>query len=159
MVKKLLIILLIGLPLLVQSQENQDEVLMKIHDREITLGEFERIYHKNNSNPSIEQQSVEEYLELFINFKLKVIEAEELGFDTLQSETQIIPILVGDTSLTMRMGEMLLEEGVFIQGIRPPTVPQGSSRLRVTLMATHARRELEFALDAIEKVGKKLHLI
>jgi predicted pyridoxal phosphate-dependent acyltransferase len=92
-----------------------------------------------------------------VNFFKKKI--EELGFDTLQSEAQIIPILVGDTSLTMRMGEMLLEEGVFIQGIRPPTVPQGSSRLRITLMATHTRRELEFALDAIEKVGKKLHLI
>jgi peptidyl-prolyl cis-trans isomerase SurA len=85
MVKKLLITLLIGLPLIVQSQENKDEILMTIHNRKITLGEFERIYHKNNSNPSIEQQSVEEYLELFINFKLKVIEAEELGLDTTES--------------------------------------------------------------------------
>jgi len=84
---------------------------------------------------------------------------KELGFDTLQSETQIIPILVGDASLTLRMGEMLLEEGVFVQGIRPPAVPQGSSRLRITLMATHTRKELEFALEAIEKVGKRLHLI
>ena len=55
---------------------------MRIHDRDITLSEFERIYNKNNSNPSIEQQTVTEYLELFINFKLKVIEAEELGLDT-----------------------------------------------------------------------------
>lgn len=86
-------------------------------------------------------------------------EIEELGFDTLQSETQIIPVMVGDASLTMRMGEMLLEEGVFIQGIRPPTVPQSSSRLRITLMATHTRRELEFAVKVIDKVGKKLHLI
>lgn len=85
MFKKLLITILVGLPLLVQSQENQDKVLMTIYNRKITLGEFERIYHKNNSNPSIEQQSVEEYLELFINFKLKVIEAEELGLDTTES--------------------------------------------------------------------------
>lgn len=84
---------------------------------------------------------------------------KELGFDTLKSETQIIPVLVGDVSLTMRMGEMLLEEGVFVQGIRPPAVPQGSSRLRVTIMATHTRKELGFALEAIEKVGKKLHII
>lgn len=84
---------------------------------------------------------------------------KELGFDTLNSETQIIPVLVGDASLTMQMGEMLLEEGVFIQGIRPPTVPQDSSRLRITIMATHTREELEFALEAIEKVGKGLGLI
>jgi glycine C-acetyltransferase len=84
---------------------------------------------------------------------------KELGFDTLNSETQIIPVLVGDASLTMQMGEMLLEEGVFIQGIRPPTVPQDSSRLRITIMATHARKELEFALEVIEKVGKGLGLI
>lgn len=84
---------------------------------------------------------------------------KELGFDTLNSETQIIPVLVGDASLTMQMGEMLFEEGVFIQGVRPPTVPQDSSRLRITIMATHTRKELEFALEAIEKVGKGLGLI
>ncbi len=67
------------------AQNDQDAILMTIHDREITLGEFERIYKKNNSSASIEQQSVDEYLELFINFKLKVIEAEELGYDTLQT--------------------------------------------------------------------------
>ena len=84
---------------------------------------------------------------------------KELGFDTLNSETQIIPVLVGDASLTMQMGEMLFEEGVFIQGVRPPTVPQDSSRLRITIMATHTRKELKFALEAIEKVGKGLGLI
>jgi len=55
---------------------------MTIYDRQVTVGEFERIYNKNNSNTALEQQTVEEYLELFINFKLKVIEAEELGMDT-----------------------------------------------------------------------------
>jgi len=57
---------------------------MTIHDRQITLDEFERIYKKNNSSTALEQQTVEEYLDLFINFKLKVIEAEELGMDTTQ---------------------------------------------------------------------------
>ena len=85
MIKKILITFLTVFPLLGQSQDDQDEILMTIHNRNITLEEFERIYHKNNSNPSVEQQSVEEYLELFINFKLKVIEAEELGLDTTES--------------------------------------------------------------------------
>jgi len=57
------------------------------------------------------------------------------------------------------MGEMLLKEGVFIQGIRPPAVPQSSSRLRITIMATHTIRELDFTLEALEKIGKSLELI
>jgi len=66
------------------SQAEADKILMTIHDRQITLEEFERIYNKNNSSTALEQQTVEEYLDLFINFKLKVIEAEELGMDTTQ---------------------------------------------------------------------------
>ncbi len=65
-----------------RAQDYNNEILMTIHDRQVTMGEFERIYKKNNSNTALEQQTVEEYLELFINFKLKVIEAEELGMDT-----------------------------------------------------------------------------
>lgn len=82
MIKKSLFLLTLGIGILAQSQNYEDEVLMTIHDRKVTVGEFERIYNKNNSNPSIEQQTVDEYLDLFINFKLKVIEAEERGMDT-----------------------------------------------------------------------------
>ena len=76
----LLAILLI--PAKTIAQDIDDEILMTINDRKVTVGEFERIYHKNNSNTALEQQTVDEYLELFINFKLKVIEAEEMGLDT-----------------------------------------------------------------------------
>jgi peptidyl-prolyl cis-trans isomerase SurA len=72
-------------PANVFCQDDGDRILMTIHDRQITLDEFERIYNKNNSSTALEQQTVEEYLDLFINFKLKVIEAEELGLDTTQS--------------------------------------------------------------------------
>lgn len=66
------------------SQADDAKILMTIHDRQVTLDEFERIYNKNNSSTALEKQTVEEYLDLFINFKLKVIEAEELGLDTTQ---------------------------------------------------------------------------
>jgi len=84
--KKLGILLLIVFTLTISfAQEtkeyNDDAVLMTIGGKEITKGEFIRIYHKNNN--STEQKSVTEYLELFENFKLKVIEAENLGLDTL----------------------------------------------------------------------------
>ncbi|MBI5561320.1 MAG: 8-amino-7-oxononanoate synthase [Deltaproteobacteria bacterium] len=71
------------------------------------------------------------------------------GFDTLGSESQIIPILIGDPVKTMTVTKRLLDRGVFIQGIRPPTVPDGTSRLRVSLSASHARADLEFALSMI----------
>lgn len=58
------------------------EILMTIDDKEITLDEFERIYNKNNNSIAANQQTPEEYLDLFINFKLKVMEAERLGMDT-----------------------------------------------------------------------------
>lgn len=57
----------------------------------------------------------------------------ETGIDTLDSETQIIPLMVGDEKTTMALSEKLLERGIFIQGIRPPTVPEGMCRLRISL--------------------------
>ena len=83
----------------------------------------------------------------------------KLGFTIRKSETPIIPLLVGDTSLTMQMGEMLFQKGVFMQGIRPPAVPPGSSRLRITIMATHTVEQMEYALKTLEGVGKQLRII
>lgn len=61
------------------------EILMTIDDKEITLDEFERIYNKNNNSLLSDQQSPEEYVDMFINFKLKVIEAENRGMDTTKN--------------------------------------------------------------------------
>lgn len=84
---------------------------------------------------------------------------QNLGFHTGDSQTQIVPILVGDNRLTMTFSQRLFQEGVYIPGIRPPTVPRGEGRLRVSLMATHTRPDLEKALGAMEKVGKELGVI
>lgn len=67
----------------VSAQQANDPVLLKIDDKEITKAEFEAIYKKNNRDSAITQADLDEYLELFINFKLKVLEAEKLGRDTL----------------------------------------------------------------------------
>lgn len=67
------------------AQSNDDKVLMTIDGKKVTLAEFERIYTKNNQQPAYDKASLDEYMELFINFKLKVLEAENLGMDTLQS--------------------------------------------------------------------------
>jgi glycine C-acetyltransferase/8-amino-7-oxononanoate synthase len=71
------------------------------------------------------------------------------GLDLLHSASQIVPVLIGAPEPTMAITRRLLMDGVFLQGIRPPTVPEGTCRLRATVMATHDPRELERAADAI----------
>jgi glycine C-acetyltransferase len=84
---------------------------------------------------------------------------QSLGFDTLASQTPIIPVLTREPKLTMGFSRELFKEGIFVQGIRPPSVPQGSCRLRLTVMASHAKDDLKFALTAFKKIGQKLGII
>jgi glycine C-acetyltransferase/8-amino-7-oxononanoate synthase len=72
------------------------------------------------------------------------------------SATQIVPVEVGDAGRTMELCEWMLERGVFAQGIRPPTVPEGSSRLRFTAMATHRAGELERAAKLAGAAAREL---
>ncbi|NOR50077.1 MAG: 8-amino-7-oxononanoate synthase [Desulfuromonadales bacterium] len=71
------------------------------------------------------------------------------GMDLLGSTTQIIPVLTKDPEPTMKMTGQLLEEGVFLQGVRPPTVAPGLCRLRATVMASHDATDLERAAEKI----------
>ena len=72
------------------------------------------------------------------------------------SSTQIVPVEVGDAARTMDLCERVLERGVFAQGIRPPTVPEGRSRLRFTVMATHRTGELERAAKLVGAGAREL---
>ncbi len=82
-----------------------------------------------------------------------------LGFDTFESETPIIPIRVGESDKALAFSEYLLDHGLFVQAIRPPTVPEGTARLRVTLMATHRLEEMDTLLTQLEAGGKALGLL
>jgi 8-amino-7-oxononanoate synthase len=73
------------------------------------------------------------------------------GFEVAGSTTQIVPLIVGDAALAMRVCEAAIERGVFAQAIRPPTVPDGTSRLRLALMATHTKAELR---EAARELGR-----
>jgi 8-amino-7-oxononanoate synthase len=75
------------------------------------------------------------------------------------SETQIVPVAVGDAESTMSLSERLLEAGVFAQGIRPPTVPPGTSRLRFSVTATHRRTELERAAKLAGTAARELGIV
>jgi len=76
----------------------------------------------------------------------------EEGLDTLGSPTQIIPIVIGDAQRTMDISGRLLEKGVFIQGIRPPTVPENTSRLRLAITSAHTKEDLNKSLSALKEV-------
>ena len=83
----------------------------------------------------------------------------EKGFTPLAGETPIIPIIVGETSSAIQMSDMLLDEGVFVTGFGFPVVPQGQARIRCQVSAAHSRADLDEALAAFVRVGKKLKLI
>ena len=78
------------------------------------------------------------------------------GFRIPDGSTQIVPVVIGSAETTMKFSESLLAEGLFAQGIRPPTVPVGTSRLRFTLMATHTHTDLAAAVERICHVGMRL---
>jgi len=80
------------------------------------------------------------------------------GFGVDRDGSHIVPLIVGDAKLTMELCERVLERGVFAQGIRPPTVPDGSSRLRLAVMATHREAELRHAAKLIAACGRDLGL-
>lgn len=86
---------------------------------------------------------------LAANRELFAARLRTAGLDLLGSATQIVPVLVGEPAPTMDITRRLLDGGIFLQGIRPPTVPVGTCRLRATVMATHDPGELCAAADLI----------
>ena len=77
---------------------------------------------------------------------------EGLGYRVAPGSSHILPVVIGDNETTMQLSASLLERGVFVQGIRPPTVPVGGARLRLTPMATHQPHHIDRAIEAFAKV-------
>ena len=84
---------------------------------------------------------------------------QALGFETGTSESPITPVIVGDGALAMKLSDRLFAAGVFAQGIAFPTVARDKARVRTIVTATHTSKELQFALDAFQRVGKELAII
>ncbi|RKY10462.1 MAG: 8-amino-7-oxononanoate synthase, partial [Planctomycetota bacterium] len=76
----------------------------------------------------------------------------DMGLDINNSTTQIIPIVIGDSAKAMEVSKKLFETGFFLSAIRPPTVPPGSARLRVSVQTDHTHRHLEGLCEALGKV-------
>ncbi|WP_308724976.1 aminotransferase class I/II-fold pyridoxal phosphate-dependent enzyme, partial [Metapseudomonas otitidis] len=82
--------------------------------------------------------------------------AAEIGLDLMDSPTPIQPILVGDSARALRLSALLRERGLLVGAIRPPTVPVGAARLRVTLSAAHSEAQVERLLVALSESWKLL---
>ena len=89
-------------------------------------------------------------------FRERIIEA---GFSPLPGETPIVPIIVGETAAAIQMSDELLAEGVFVTGFGFPVVPQGQARVRCQISAAHTRDDLDFAVAAFTRVGRKLGIV
>ena len=83
---------------------------------------------------------------------------QALGFTLTNTESPILPIILNDPQVAMHMSRKLLKRGVYIPAIRPPTVPKGTSRLRVTVTSEHIPNQIEMALGALKAVGEELAL-
>lgn len=82
-----------------------------------------------------------------------------MGFDTAGSETPITPVIAGSAFKAFAMSDRLFDLGVLAQGIGYPTVPEARSRVRTIVTATHTKENLDFALDAFERIGKEIGII
>ena len=101
----------------------------------------------------IVERDTQRRVRLKANAELVRIELKKAGLDTLSSSTHIIPILIGDAERTVEISKQLLnEEGIFIQAIRPPTVAKGTARLRLTVSSEHRKDKLLWAVKKIAEV-------
>lgn len=83
---------------------------------------------------------------------------EQTGFRLARTSTPILPVMIGESGAAVRFAEALLKRGVYVIAIRPPTVPAGTARLRVTPTAAHSQADLDIALDAFRSSADELGL-
>lgn len=84
---------------------------------------------------------------------------KDAGFDIIDGDSAIVPVMLYDAKLSQTMANMLLEEGVYVIGFFFPVVPKGKARIRVQLSAAHTKTQLDKAISAFIKVGKQLEII
>ncbi len=82
--------------------------------------------------------------------------AQQIGLELMDSPTPIQPIMIGDSAQALRLSQMLRERGLLVTAIRPPTVPAGSARLRVTLSAAHSEAQVQLLLNALAECYPQL---
>ena len=104
----------------------------------------------------LKENSTEYLKNLNENTKLMRKLLNDAGLNIIDGETPIIPIIVGPADLSNRLSDELKKEGILVSAIRPPSVPKDMSRLRLTIMATHTKEEIEFTASTIIKIWNEM---
>jgi glycine C-acetyltransferase len=84
---------------------------------------------------------------------------KDAGFEIIDGESAIVPVMLHDAKLSQKMASRLLEEGIYVIGFFFPVVPKGQARIRVQLSAAHTKEHLDKAIKAFVKIGKELDII
>ena len=84
---------------------------------------------------------------------------KEAGFDIIDGDSAIVPVMLYDAKLSQQMADMLLEKGIYVIGFFYPVVPKGKARIRVQLSAAHKKEHLDKAISAFIAVGKELKIV
>jgi glycine C-acetyltransferase len=113
-----------------------------------TLKVFELINKDNSLRDQLEENTT--------YFKK---EMKAAGFDIIDGDSAIVPVMLYDAKLAQKMAADLLEEGIYVIGFFYPVVPKGKARIRVQLSAAHDKNQLDLAVNAFKRVGKKLEVI
>jgi len=134
-----------------------------------TLIQFSRTYTYTTAMPAVLAETLRESVlllteESWRREKLKElinyfrISALQLGINLTESSTAIQPILIGDNQTTSHLAEELMQQGIYVAAIRPPTVPENTARLRITLSANHQKNDIDRLLDVLINAMKKHNL-
>lgn len=97
--------------------------------------------------------------QLWENIYYMTRQLKALGFRTVEGHSAIIPIIIGDDTLLRKMAADIHRRGIFLNSVFYPAVPRDSSRIRLSLMATHSREDLDRTLEALEQAGRQFGLI
>lgn len=117
----------------------------------VVMGSIEAI-NLIESDPTI----VESLRENTAYFRREIV---RLGFKIIESRHPIVPVMLGEAAIAQDMSQELLKEGVYVKGLWYPVVPKGEARLRAQISGAHTREDLDRALDAFDKVGRRLGVI
>ena len=110
-----------------------------------------------NTALNLLKENSKEYMEkLHSNTKLMRKLLTDAGLNIIDGETPIIPIIVGPAESATELSDELKKEGILVSAIRPPSVPKGMSRLRLTIMASHTKEEIEYTANKIIKIWNKI---
>lgn len=96
--------------------------------------------------------------QLFLNVKKIKTRLIEMGYLVKDDHTPIIPVIIGKACDAVRFSEMLQEKGIYAPAIRPPTVPEGESRIRLTVTSDHSANEIDYLLACFQSIGKELSI-